>query len=420
MDLAWSLFEWPAKIGEAIQNAQFSLYDYAGRFYEELDKEREVFQKRVDAFEVRVAAFKKLSGIDNVDAYADQARELMEEMDGAEKEGEAFNERERLLELGESPYGVIAQYKADFQLYYNLWVMTDDFTDMSRKWLSGSFLSLDAEAIDATVDQWWKLSYKMAKTLSEEAPKAADVAQALRERTGEFREVLPLLSSLGSKALRERHWESLTEGLQNAGMVNQENPDEPFELNPDETLTLQELLDMKLFPDHMDLVMGVSAVAEKEFALERTLKAMMVEWNPINFDLLEYKDTHIVKGTDDIVAVLDDHIVKTQTMGGSPFIKPIKQETKKWEKTLSYVPGTRTPPLLCLRLPTHPTIQIQPRSSPSYACKHFTGTPSHCSTSGSCVNGLGSTSSLSSPQTTSCGRCPRKRGSSNALILSGR
>lgn len=96
------------------------------------------------------------------------------------------------------------------------------------------------------------------------------------------------------------------------------------EVYPDEQLTLQRLLDLKVM-ESWEEVEIISVKAEKEFQLEHSISAMRTEWQEVEFELMEYKETktYVLKGTEDILTLLDDHIVKIQTMLGSPFIRPI-------------------------------------------------------------------------------------------------
>ena len=52
--------------------------------------------------------------------------------------------------------------------------------------------------------------------------------------------------------------------------------------------------------------------------------------------LRSYKDTeiNILASPDDIQILLADHIVKTTTMKGSPFIGPFEEEVNQWDITL--------------------------------------------------------------------------------------
>jgi dynein heavy chain len=76
--------------------------------------------------------------------------------------------------------------------------------------------------------------------------------------------------------------------------------------------------------------------ASKEFSNEILLRNMKAEWGPISFDTKEHKDTYILEGeaVENITAVLDDHMIKTQTMKGSPYAVYMIEEITDWEALL--------------------------------------------------------------------------------------
>lgn len=42
----------------------------------------------------------------------------------------------------------------------------------------------------------------------------------------------------------------------------------------------------------------------------------------------------ILSAVDDIQVLLDDHVIKAQTMRNSPYIKPFEEEMRAWENKL--------------------------------------------------------------------------------------
>ena len=82
----------------------------------------------------------------------------------------------------------------------------------------------------------------------------------------------------------------------------------------------------------------ISETASKEYGNMKTMSKMQEDWEPLEFACraVPEKESYILDGEaiELIQTILDDHIIKTQTMKGSPFAKFMLPKIEVWEKML--------------------------------------------------------------------------------------
>lgn len=125
---------------------------------------------------------------------------------------------------------------------------------------------------------------------------------------------MPTIQTLGNPGMKARHWEQISEIV---GF--------PIKISPD--LTLEKIIDFGL-EEYLPKFESISESATKENNLERALNKMVADWQGFAFTVNPYRDTgtYIMSSVDEIQVQLDDHIIKTQTMKGSPYIKPFEKQ----------------------------------------------------------------------------------------------
>lgn len=327
MVLSWEILKYPSRIEASGREVELTLESDKDKMVVKLTSEKEHFLRLLDKIGVEVEAAKFLSDYSEKEKIIEKINHLMDTIQEAKAKGEDFNMRERVFGFVTTDYGVLDHYVEELSMCYKLWTYVSDFHNSKNDWLNGDFKDLDGKAIEESMTEWWKTSFKLAKALEEDYEEVAACAMKLRDETTEFRKHLPVIQSLASKALKARHWEVLSELLGKT-------------IDPDDELHLQDLLDLDAAA-HIERIQEVTTTAEKEYNLERQLKTMQRDWESVEFEVKAYKDsgTFVVGGIDDIMTLLDDHIVKTQTMRGNPCIRPIELECKDWEYKLKYAQG---------------------------------------------------------------------------------
>ena len=158
------------------------------------------------------------------------------------------------------------------------------------------------------------------------------VAQVLVDKLSEFRKSVPILQSLCNPALSD-------------DMMSNENAEQIFEKLCFRAEPGQKLKDMKLaefqrydVEKFKDILEEISDRASKEHKNLLTQIKMKSEWDVLEFrcQTVQGKSSYILSGeaVEEIQTALDDHIIKTQTMKGSPFAKFMINDIVEWENTL--------------------------------------------------------------------------------------
>jgi len=155
-----------------------------------------------------------------------------------------------------------------------------------------------------------------------------EVADAMKKNLVNFRPYLPVIRSLCNPGLMDRHMKMLGEAIFGSA-------DTPF--NGSE-YTTESLMTTHKCTEKKDMIEEISDKASKEFSNMKTMEKMKEEWAPLEFTPIpcEGKDSYILSGeaVELIQTALDDHIIKTQTMKGSPFAKFMLDEITEWEANI--------------------------------------------------------------------------------------
>ncbi|KAF7668491.1 hypothetical protein LDENG_00010030 [Lucifuga dentata] len=323
MRLNSSVFHWPSQILTELELNQVRLATKKEQAENHLQKRILEFDQMLDDVEKEIETFKKkeVMSMSEMENNVKKLTQIAATLDDAVTELEDINKEQSLLEKEQNQFPILQILLANKQPYDQLWTTALSFQRMSEDWMNGPFMHLNAEKISDELGTMWRTIHKLTNSFSD-LPGPCRVARTFKSKIDQFKAHLPILSIICNPGIKDRHWERIS------SIVG-------FDVKPDANSSLLNMLNLGLskFSNKLE---EVGASASKEYSLEKAIDKMKNEWAELHFAFTAYRDTgtSIVSAVDDIQVLLDDHVIKTQTMRGSPFIKPIEADCKQWEEKL--------------------------------------------------------------------------------------
>lgn len=321
MRLNSSTFTWHGRMPTIFEEHRVIEKEKKQQYEEALKLKRERFIEELESYSKQVEELANNGEMNDVGKYLKKAQGLDEKLQKALEKIEAFNAEEEAFNWDMTQYPQRMTTINTLKPYYSLYEMTVDFNNKYKEWMEGPMHNVNPDRVDSDVGNFWRQLYKLEKGFND-LPNPKKIASKTKAKVEEFKDHLPLVQTLFNPGLRERHWDQISEIV-------------GYQLRPDDDMCLTKLVDMNL-ESYIPKFENISEAASKEYSLEKAMEKMKNEWEPIEFTLIPYRETgtNILSAVDDIQLQLDDHIVKTQTMRGSPFIKPFEEQIKEWERKL--------------------------------------------------------------------------------------
>ncbi|KAI9333781.1 dynein heavy chain and region D6 of dynein motor-domain-containing protein [Zopfochytrium polystomum] len=314
-------FSWPTRIIPILESHNQIMGAAREKSEASLRERRSKFESELDDFAKQVDELADVGDLDEMPFYVKKVQTLAKQLQNAADTIAGFNKEEQLFGWTVTVYPQRKQILAALEPYQALYTTAVNFQKSYKKWMDGNLLELDAEQIEMEVDTLKREMYRVLGTLVQAAA-PQNIAKQVKEKIDEFMLNIPMIQVLCNPGMRDRHWAKMSAA---AG----------FELKPDSNSSLRKMLKLNL-DQFLPQFQEISDAAAKEYTLEKNMKKMALEWDPMELPLMAYRETgtYILASVDEAQQLLDDQIVKTQSMRGSPYIKPFEVEIREWEKKL--------------------------------------------------------------------------------------
>lgn len=318
----WS---WLLRISDIVKSSEELVRSERQKMEKALEERRANDVRLIENYALQTKQFEIYGDIKKIPEYLSKIHSLKENIAKADEEIESLHAQQRLLGLPETDFYALQQTKNQLQPYEELWNLVNNFNKSYQVWTRGPVFTLDAAKVESEVERMWKASSRLYNQLIDHAPDPAQVAAQIKKDLASFKPHVPLLHILCNEGMRDRHWNKICDVVE-------------FDLRPDPHTMLTRVIDMGI-DKYLDELQEISEAASREWNIEKTCKSMKDEWKEVHLALTKHRDTntYILVGdtVEEIQTLLDDHIVKTQTMKGSPYAKPFINDIKSWESWLS-------------------------------------------------------------------------------------
>jgi hypothetical protein len=303
----------PAKITALIEETDRSV----GQIRLKLIRDLRANQRRLENDTLAMSSvltgfISKFTDLDLTYDACEQVNKIGEQLQALKQDQDLYNSHEKLFDFEVANSRILAKLFDEFTPLHMLWNLAHEWNSVSNTWLQRNFLQIKAETLDQFLQSAARKVQKVKQDLQSQRVLLEKVVNPLSAQLDAFRRHMPLISKLRHPSIKAQHWDQISEVV-------------GFRVCPTVETTLQEFLALDL-RRWFQKISDIAGIAAQEFAIESSLDKMDLELQNLHLTTVEHQamSQFVLQKVSELVAVIDDQVIATQTLLTSPFIAPVK------------------------------------------------------------------------------------------------
>ena len=319
---------WVKRIISYIQDIEVRLQGEKDTLITQLKEKRKNFGEELNVIDHEINKLRNASEKSLYREYCDQIAILKQRLEEAEEKMKEINTKEELLGWQATEFGKLDEAQKTIKNYDELWKLVSFSKEKIDAWIGTLVRELDPDEIERQGRVMQNQARTLYYKLKEKAPKPAEVAQLTLADNEKFMKNIPIMKIVSTKGLEERHFEKINKILG--------KPAGTFKI--DDTSVFKHLQNLDL-EKHINEIDEIAQSASREFSNYKMLEKMEKDWEPMRFELKDWGETKtyiLLGGAVEIIqTLLDEQILTTQTMKGSPYAVVYLNRINKWDEWLN-------------------------------------------------------------------------------------
>ncbi|XP_047590735.1 dynein axonemal heavy chain 8 isoform X1 [Lutra lutra] len=232
-----------------------------------------------------------------------------------------YSSGEQLFGLPVTDYEVLHKTRKELNLLQKLYGLYDTVMNNISGYYEILWGDVDIENINAELQEFQNRCRKLPKGL-----KDWQAFLDLKKRIDDFSESCPLLEMMTNKAMKQRHWDRISELTGT-----------PFDVESD-SFCLRNIMEAPLLK-HKDDIEDICISAIKEKDIEAKLTQVIENWTNQNLSFAAFKGKGelLLKGTEsgEIITLMEDSLMVLGSLLSNRYNAPFKKTIQSWVYKLS-------------------------------------------------------------------------------------